>query len=83
MSYAIPKGCQGSTPDMARAENHEKVVIDVYTIDGTFVERVTRTVMTNEGRWYVTYDKVQHQVKNLKRVEGNTYRLKLPARRTK
>ena len=83
MSYAVPRHVMNSQPDMTRAENHEKVVIDVYTIDGTFVEQVNRTVMTNDGKQYITYDKVQHQVKNLKKIEGDTYRLKLPARRAK
>lgn len=79
MSYAVSHDRDGSSSEAS----HWKVVIDVMTIDGTLVERVTRTVMTNDGKWYVTYAGTQHQLKNLKPGMNDVYRLKLPAKRTR
>lgn len=64
---------------MNEAENHEKIVIEVVSIAGEFIEKVTRVVMTNEGKRYITYNKVQYQVKKLTFRDG-VYRLKISGR---
>lgn len=51
MSYSTFKQ---QTQDMMRSENHFKVKINVFSIDGAFIERITRTVMSDEGKQYVT-----------------------------
>lgn len=75
MSYAA-----GNNPHNENsAEVHEKIEIEVRTISGEFVEKVVRTVMSNEGKRYVTYKKVQYQVKKLTQRDG-VYRIKISGR---
>ena len=60
------------------AEFHEKIEIEVRTISGEFVEKVVRTVMTNEGKRYITYKRKKYQVKKMK--TGDVFKLKIMGR---
>lgn len=72
MSYA-----SGNNPHNENcAEVHEKIEIEVQTISGEFVEKVVRTVMTNEGKRYIIYKRKQYQVKKLHKRDG-VFRLKI------
>jgi hypothetical protein len=74
MSYAT-----GNNPHNENgAEFHEKIEVEVRTISGEFVEKVVRTVMTNEGKRYITYKRKKYQVKKIK--TGDVYKLKIMGR---
>ena len=74
MSYAT-----GNNPHNENcAEVHEKIEIEVRTISGEFIEKVIRTVMTNEGKRYITYKRKQYQVKKMK--TGDVFKLKIMGR---
>jgi len=60
------------------AEFNEKIEIEVRMISGEFVEKVVRTVMSNEGKRYITYKRKQYQVKKMKK--GETFKLKIMGR---
>jgi hypothetical protein len=65
---------------MTRADQHEKIVINVHEIDGTYVEQVVRTVMSDEGKRTIKYKHQVYQVKKMTVIEGvhgDVYVLKL------
>jgi hypothetical protein len=76
MSYSTahcPAGESTST-----AENHFKVLIDVYLIDGSFVKRIIRTVMSDEeGKRTIRYNKKMYQIKSMKEMPDGTLKLKI------
>lgn len=78
MSYGT-KNCPHGV-GMNRAENHERITIEVVELlpcGRQHVETVARTVMSDDGKRYVTYAKKRRQLKKMKRLAEGRYELVL------